>query len=81
MEHFSEKFRRNLILKRCLKVMRDYEARKKKARALDRKMDQIYAKNLMKKSFFPWRTYIFLNSDSCIRMGMPILWGDRPKKT
>lgn len=56
MEHFSEKMRRNMVMKKCFKIMRDYELERKAARALDQKMDQIYQRNLLKKSFFPWRT-------------------------
>ena len=59
MEHFSEKMRRNLILKKCFKVMRDNELERKLARAKDQRMDEIYRRNLMKKSFFPWRTYFY----------------------
>lgn len=56
MDHFSEKMRRNMILKKCFKIMRDNELERKLARAKDQRMDEIYRRNLMKKSFFPWRT-------------------------
>ena len=56
MEHFSEKMRRNLIMKKCFKIMKDYEQERKLAKAKDQRMDEIYRRNLMKKSFFPWRT-------------------------
>lgn len=38
--------------------MKDYEQERKLAKARDQRMDEIYRKNLMKKSFFPWRTYL-----------------------
>ena len=59
MEFFSEKMRKNLIMKKCFKAMREYELERKAAKARDRRMDGIYQKNLMKKSFFPWRTLTY----------------------
>ena len=56
MDHLSSKYARNLLLKRCIKVFKDNEAEMKFQKARDHRMDMIYAKNLMKKSFFPWRT-------------------------
>lgn len=46
-------------MKKCFKIWREYEIEKKRERALDAKMDKLYRNNLMKKSFFPWRTYSF----------------------
>ena len=46
-------------MKKCFKLLRDNELERKAARALDQRMDEIYRRNLMKKSFFPWRTYIW----------------------
>jgi hypothetical protein len=57
MEHFSEKLRRNLILKKCFKLLKDNEQERKLAKLKDAKMDAIYRRNLIKKGFFPWRTY------------------------
>ena len=57
MEHLSKKYARNLLLKKSLKILKDYELERKMAKARDKRMDALYRKNLMKKSFFPWRTY------------------------
>jgi hypothetical protein len=35
--------------------MRENKLKRKEARTLDEKMDLLYRKNLLKKSFFPWR--------------------------
>ena len=59
MEHFSDKLRRNLIMKKCFKLWKDYEREQKLSKAQDLRMDQIYKKNLLKKSFFPWRTLTY----------------------
>jgi hypothetical protein len=59
MEFFSEKFRRNQILKKSFKLLRENELNRKTARALDQRMDLLYRKNLLKKSFFPWRTLTY----------------------
>ena len=32
---------------------------RKAARALDRRMDDLYRRNLVKKAFFPWRTLTY----------------------
>ena len=55
MEFFSEKFRKNQILKKSFKLMRENKLKRKEERILDEKMDLLYRKNLLKKSFFPWR--------------------------
>lgn len=47
-------------MKKCLKILKDYQTSRQKARELDAKMDRLYQKNLMKKTLFPWRTYLFL---------------------
>ena len=60
MEHFSQRFRRNAILKKCLKILKDHERNRKRNKALERKMDLLYQRNLLKKSFFPWRTYLLI---------------------
>ena len=46
-------------MKKCFKIWKDYEQQKKLEKAKDRRMDEIYKKNLMKKSFFPWRTLTY----------------------
>ncbi len=46
-------------MKKCFKIWKDYEKRKKMEKAEDRRMDNIYRQNLMKKSFFPWRTLTY----------------------
>lgn len=56
MEDLSDKMRKNIIMKKCFKIWRDYEIERKRAKALDARMDELYRRNLMKKSFFPWRT-------------------------
>ena len=56
MEHLSTKYARNLLIKKCMKVFKDNEAQMQAEKAQTHQMDMIYAKNLMKKSFFPWRT-------------------------
>lgn len=48
-----------MIMKKCFKALRDYELERKAAKARDRRMDLIYQRNLMKKSFFPWRTLTY----------------------
>lgn len=46
-------------MKKCFKLWKEYEKETKEGKALDHKMDQIYRRNLMKKSFFPWRTLTY----------------------
>lgn len=46
-------------MKKCFKALHDYELERKAAKARDNKMDLIYRRNLMKKSFFPWRTLTY----------------------
>ena len=48
-----------MIMKKCFKAFRDYELERKAARARDKRMDLIYQRNLLKKSFFPWRTLTY----------------------
>ena len=59
MDHFSEKLRRNLIMKKCFKIWKKYEQQKKLQKAQDLRMTKIYQRNLLKKSFFPWRTLTY----------------------
>ena len=59
MEHLSKKYAQNILLKKSLKILKDYEMERKMAKARDKRMDAIYRRNLMKKSFFPWRTYFY----------------------
>ncbi len=56
MEFFSEKLRRHILAKKCFKLWREYEIECKIEKTKNARMDEIYRKNLMKKSFFPWRT-------------------------
>lgn len=50
-------------MKKCFKIWKDYEQERKLEKAKDQRMDEIYKRNLMKKSFFPWRTYIIIKLD------------------
>ncbi len=59
MEYFSKKLRKHEKMKKCIKIWKDYEKRKKMEKPEDRRMDNIYRQNLMKKSFFPWRTLTY----------------------
>lgn len=38
MDHFSEKLRKSLILKKCFKIWKDYEQQKKLEKAQDLRM-------------------------------------------
>ena len=59
MEHFSKKYRDNVILKKTLRILKNYQIERQAAKIRDLKMDSVYRKNLLKKAFFPWRTYYF----------------------
>jgi hypothetical protein len=39
MEHFSEKLRRNLIMKKSFKIWKDYQQEKRLEKAQDKRMD------------------------------------------
>lgn len=47
-------------MKKCFKIWKDYQRQKKFEKLQDQRMDMIYRRNLMKKSFFPWRTYFYI---------------------
>ena len=46
-------------MKKAWKVFVENRNERKRAKELDRQMDEVYRRNLMKKAFFPWRTYPF----------------------
>ena len=56
LDSFSKKYSEHIILKKGWKLMDDNRKERKFAKELDRKMDLVYRKNLIKKAFFPWRT-------------------------
>lgn len=47
-------------MKKVWRQLLENKDERQQAKALDRRMDEVYRKNLLKKTFFPWRTY-FLN--------------------
>ena len=57
MDKLSLKYCQNMLKKKAFKILNDYKQERLIAKARDRQMDLIYQKNLLKKSFFPWRTY------------------------
>ena len=59
MDFFSEKLRKNEIMKKCFKALRENQLERKAAKAKDNRMDLIYKRNLLKKSFYPWRTLTY----------------------
>jgi hypothetical protein len=58
MDSFSQKYSEHILMKRAWKFLEDNRNERKFARELDLKMDAVYRKNLLKKAFFPWRTYL-----------------------
>jgi hypothetical protein len=56
MERFSEKLRRNILLKKCLRIWKSYGQEQRLEKTKELRMAEIYLRNLMKKSFYPWRT-------------------------
>ena len=44
-------------MKKVWKGFNDYKIMRQEEKAMNQKMDDIYFKNLKKKTFFPWRTY------------------------
>lgn len=61
MDSFSQKYSEHILLKKAWKLLEDNRKERKLARELDLKMDGVYRKNLLKKAFFPWRTYYKFN--------------------
>lgn len=57
LEHLSSLYARNLILKKCVRIFKNYQKHRQEKKALNMRLDGIYHKNLLKKSFFPWRAY------------------------
>lgn len=56
LESFSKKYSEHIIFKKVWKILDDHRRERQFAKELDRKMDAVYRKNLLKKAFFPWRT-------------------------
>lgn len=56
LDSFSKKYSEHVILKKTWKMFEDNRNERQHAKELDRKMDALYRKNLIKKAFFPWRT-------------------------
>ena len=63
LDSFSQKYSEHIVMKKVCKLLDQNRRERKEARELDRKMDELYKKNLKKKAFFPWRTYTFFYSD------------------
>lgn len=63
LDSFSQKYSEHTVLKRAWKLVEENREERKVARELDAKMDSLYRKNLIKKAFFPWRTYLNLYLD------------------
>jgi hypothetical protein len=62
LEFFSKKYSEHIILKKAWKIFEENKNERQKAKELERKMDAVYRKNLLKKAFFPWRTLVLLYS-------------------
>jgi len=56
MEHLSESLRCLNIMKKAFKIWKDYQQKANLYKIQNDRMDEIYKRNLKKKSFFPWRT-------------------------
>ena len=67
LDSFSKKYSEHIIFKKVWKVLEENRRERQEARELDRKMDLLYHKNLKKKAFFPWRTYLLSHPDSPTR--------------
>lgn len=44
-------------------------------------MEAVYKKNILKKAFFPWRTYLSSNTVSPTKRDTRIRCGAKPRKT
>ena len=59
LEAVSQRFYQRMVMKKVWKVFRDNQIELQQARALDKRMDNVYCHNLLKKAFFPWRTLTY----------------------
>jgi hypothetical protein len=58
LDSFSQKYSEHVIFKKVWKLLEQNKRERQEARELEQKMDGVYKKNLLKKAFFPWRTYL-----------------------
>lgn len=58
LEVASAKFVRLHNMRKSFKILKDYQEKRIRKELLKNRMRALYSKNLLKKSFFPWRTYI-----------------------
>lgn len=73
LEYLSSLYARNHTLKKCLRIFKNYQQHRLEKKAQKAKLLALYQKNLLKKSFFPWRTYLFTYTEFAIRTVMRIL--------
>ena len=55
LEHFSTRFTHNNVFKKVWDILHTNAEEGKNSRRVNREMDGVYHRNLLKKAFFPWR--------------------------
>lgn len=80
MDSFSQKYAAHISLKKAWKLLEDNKSQRRFARELDLKMDAVYTANLLKKAFFPWRTYFIVDQVSLISRVIKTLYAPKQKK-
>lgn len=56
LEYLSSLYARNHTLKKCMRIFKNYQQHRLEKKAQKARLLSLYQRNLLKKSFFPWRT-------------------------